>query len=924
MNPLPLLALLLAPQEAKVTYKDHVLPVFQNHCLACHDSEKKKGDLDLSTYNAALAGSSAGDIATAGDGAGSSLYKSVAHLGESKMPPKKPKIPEAEIAIIKKWIDGGLLETTASAARKTRKPAVDLTAAPAAARVKPEGPPALPVGLLREPVKRTKRPEALTGLASSPWAPLAAVAGPYQVLIYDSATLELAGLLPFPERRARVLKFSRDGAWLLAGGGQEGKRGRVVLWDVKSGDRVLETGEEIDVVLAADVSSDRRFVALGGPQKLVKILEAKDGDVLHTIKKHTDWVNTLEFSPDAAFLASGDRSGGLHVWEAPTGRILFTLNGHKGAITDLSWRADSRILASASEDGQVMLWEMAGGTRVKAWAGHAGGVASVDVAADGRLVTCGRDKLVRTWSPEGAKLKDFEAFDDLALQAVFSFDGARVIAGDWTGAVRVWNAADALRIGQLTTNPPTLEERIAADGQALIEARKAVEPAAAAVAPAEAASGKSLEALKAAETRSAQTTEASAATTLKLKAAEAMLAEPKKAVTAAQADLTARQSDAAAKALAAQGAAGLAQKARDEFKKLQEAVLELTKDPAKAKELEAAQKAAGEKTEEAARAAESAQKLKTEADLAANAQEPARKALADAQARDKQATEALQAAQAAVAAAKQTQEAAAADIAKVKKAAETSAAGLQKARAAQTEAQARVADLERRLQLWKAEQFNVGVHARKAEYAKVQAEHDALIARAADAREDAKEAQEQAQAARNAIGTAEGRVKASETALLEIRKGPGLAERARDEAQKRQGEKQVLASRAASFAAPLDEAAKLDPANVTLAQAAARAREAVDLLRKDAVDAQAAVDQQLKLVAAAREKVTAAEKALADARAALEASKVKATELAAAAKTAEGKIAPEQAKADAFKPKRDAAKAEWERLRQEYLARLPK
>ena len=51
--------------------------------------------------------------------------------------------------------------------------------------------------------------------------------------------------------------------------------------------------------------------------------------------------------------------------------------------------------------------------------------------------------LVRTWDGNGAKLKDFEAFADLALRAVFSHDGARVIAGDWTGEIRVWTSADA-------------------------------------------------------------------------------------------------------------------------------------------------------------------------------------------------------------------------------------------------------------------------------------------------------------------------------------------------------------------------------------------------------------------------------------------------------------------------------------------------
>jgi hypothetical protein len=361
----------------------------------------------------------------------------------------------------------------------------------------------MPEDLLLEPPIRTSKAEAVTALAASPWAPVAAVAGQHQVLLYNTDTLELAGILPFPERRPTVLRFSRNGALLLAGGGQGAKIGRVVLYDVKSGDRVTEIGEEFDQVLAADLSPDQGLVALGGPGKLVKIYGTKDGILEHSIKKHTDWVTALEFSPDGVLLASGDRSGGLHVWEAKTGRIFYTLTGHKGAITDLSWRADANLLASSSEDGQVMLWEMGNGTRAKGWAAHAA-AASVKYATDGRLVTCGRDMLVRTWDGNGAKLKDFEAFTDLALRAVFTHDGGRVIAGDWTGEIRVWNAADAKRIGQLSTNPPPLADRVAAHVKALEEAEAESAKAAAAHQAAAEPAAKAAKALEAAAAKVAE------------------------------------------------------------------------------------------------------------------------------------------------------------------------------------------------------------------------------------------------------------------------------------------------------------------------------------------------------------------------------------------------------------------------------------
>ena len=33
----------------KVTYQDQILPIFRNKCLKCHNADKMKADLDLST-----------------------------------------------------------------------------------------------------------------------------------------------------------------------------------------------------------------------------------------------------------------------------------------------------------------------------------------------------------------------------------------------------------------------------------------------------------------------------------------------------------------------------------------------------------------------------------------------------------------------------------------------------------------------------------------------------------------------------------------------------------------------------------------------------------------------------------------------------------------------------------------------------------
>src|SRR4029078_13297189 len=208
----------------------------------------------------------------------------------------------------------------------------------------------------------------------SPWAPLAAVGGQKQVILYNTDTGALVGFLPFEYGQINSIKFSRNAKFVLVAGGRGGQSGHAVLLNVETGAKVLEVGKsETDAILAADISADQTQIAVGGPGKIIRVYSTTDGSVLREIKKHTDWVTAVEFSPDGVLLATGDRNGGLFVWEAFTGREFFTLRGHTAMITDVSWRDDSNVLASSSEDTTIKLWEMENGGNIKNWGAHRGG-----------------------------------------------------------------------------------------------------------------------------------------------------------------------------------------------------------------------------------------------------------------------------------------------------------------------------------------------------------------------------------------------------------------------------------------------------------------------------------------------------------------------------------------------------------------------
>lgn len=446
--------------QDKINFEDHVKPILRDKCLTCHNTNKKSSDLDLSSYSSLMQGGASGASIQPGDSGASYMYSLMSHQSEPFMPPNADKLPDETLEIVRKWIEGGAPETASSKVMLPKKNNAALSVG-VSAGARPEGPAPLPDVLNLEPVVRTSATTAVSAIATNPWSKLVAVAGQKQVVLYHTETLEQVGVLPFPEGLPRVLKFSRNGGLLLAGGGRGASKGLCVVWDIRTGERVMTVGDELDEVLAADISADQTLVALGGPQKVVRVFSTATGELAYECKKHTDWIYSLEFSPDGVLLATADRSGGLLVWEAHTGREYLTLAGHTGAVNSVSWRIDGNVLASASEDTTVRLWEMENGGQIKSWGAHGGGAFSVEFCRDGRLVTSGRDRVAKLWDGNGGALLSFEAFNDLALEATHCDETNRVIAGDYTGEVRVWNAADGVRIGQLSTNPPTLEERIA-------------------------------------------------------------------------------------------------------------------------------------------------------------------------------------------------------------------------------------------------------------------------------------------------------------------------------------------------------------------------------------------------------------------------------------------------------------------------------
>ena len=84
-------------------FRRDVGPILTSRCLTCHNSEGKKGGLDLSRRATALAGGDSGPAVEPGKPDESVL---IDMLSDGLMPPKNPLSPE-QVAAFRAWIEAG-------------------------------------------------------------------------------------------------------------------------------------------------------------------------------------------------------------------------------------------------------------------------------------------------------------------------------------------------------------------------------------------------------------------------------------------------------------------------------------------------------------------------------------------------------------------------------------------------------------------------------------------------------------------------------------------------------------------------------------------------------------------------------------------------------------------------------------------------
>ncbi|MDE0939619.1 MAG: hypothetical protein OSA43_06660, partial [Pirellulales bacterium] len=97
-----------------ISYYAQIRPIVQAHCQGCHQPAKAQGDYVMTSFEKMLGGGESGSVAIeAGNPSASHLIKRITPIdGVAEMPPEGPPLAEAEIDLIRRWVEQGAEDDT--------------------------------------------------------------------------------------------------------------------------------------------------------------------------------------------------------------------------------------------------------------------------------------------------------------------------------------------------------------------------------------------------------------------------------------------------------------------------------------------------------------------------------------------------------------------------------------------------------------------------------------------------------------------------------------------------------------------------------------------------------------------------------------------------------------------------------------------
>ena len=172
-------------------------------------------------------------------------------------------------------------------------------------------------------------------------------------------------------------------------------------WGTDEGELIWTVSSPDWVTAIAIDDANARF-ATGHDDGRVILWDLETGNFVKEIGKGDGAISTLSFDPAGETIAASDESCQICVWNLENESLPCSrLTGHKGRVVCLAWQPDTRLLLSAAWDTTVRLWNVNECRATMLINDHDGQVTAMAVAPGGQTVaTVDSGASLRVWCLE--------------------------------------------------------------------------------------------------------------------------------------------------------------------------------------------------------------------------------------------------------------------------------------------------------------------------------------------------------------------------------------------------------------------------------------------------------------------------------------------------------------------------------------------
>ncbi len=433
------LVLLVLPAHAALKPGEtaDAMRVLKTNCFGCHNDQKKKGGLVITSRESLLKGGDDGAVLTVGMPEKSPLLSSLAADADPHMPPKK-QIAAAQIELLRRWItEGAPWDALALKDQPSAPRTVPLAALPSAYR------PVLALALSpdakrlalgcgneivlydvtgKEPALVARASAHLDPVQSLAWSPdgkRIATGAFRRVVLWNGETLaqerEIPGGLT---DRITALRFLPEGKQLIAADGRAAEEGTVRIIEIATGAVTASWLAHNDTIFDLALSRDGKLLATAGGDRLVKIWDFATRKEIAKLEGHTAQVLAVAFDEKGTQLISGGADQDLKLWDVKTKERINSLGRHSAAVTSLVWIPNGPTIFAASDGGDAQSYtelqahngtQSSGSGKERKLAGAESALHCITASADGTRVFAGtQDGRVIEWDKDGKQTRAFE------------------------------------------------------------------------------------------------------------------------------------------------------------------------------------------------------------------------------------------------------------------------------------------------------------------------------------------------------------------------------------------------------------------------------------------------------------------------------------------------------------------------------------